>query len=87
MKPVADQLTHQRRIEGPDIADRRVVVVEDTSTTGGSVATAVEAVREAGAEVAGVVVIVDRATGAREVNEALGVPYHFLFSLADLDLA
>ncbi|MDM7854641.1 orotate phosphoribosyltransferase [Cellulomonas alba] len=77
----------QRRIEGPDIAGRRVVVVEDTSTTGGSVATAVEAVREAGAEVAGVVVIVDRATGAREAIEALGVPYHFLFSLADLDLA
>jgi orotate phosphoribosyltransferase len=77
----------QRRIEGPDIAGRRVVVVEDTSTTGGSVATAVEAVREAGAEVAGVVVIVDRATGAREAIEALGVPYHFLFGLAELGLA
>ena len=33
----------QRRIEGPDVKGRRVVAVEDTSTTGGSVLTAVEA--------------------------------------------
>ena len=77
----------QRRIEGPDIAGRRVVVVEDTSTTGGSVATAVEAVREAGAQVLGVAVLVDRDTGAREKIEALGVPYHYLYGLADLGLA
>lgn len=77
----------QRRIEGPDIAGRRVVVVEDTSTTGGSVATAVEAVRAAGAEVRGVAVLVDRDTGAREKIEALGVPYHYLYGLADLGLA
>ena len=77
----------QRQIEGPDIAGRRVVVVEDTSTTGGSVATAVAAVREAGADVRGVAVLVDRDTGAREKIEALGVPYHFLYGLADLGLA
>ena len=77
----------QRRIEGPDVAGRRVVVLEDTSTTGGSAITAGEAVREAGGEVAGVAVIVDRGTGAREAIEALGVPYHFLFDLSDLGLA
>jgi orotate phosphoribosyltransferase len=77
----------QRRIEGPDVTGRRVVVLEDTSTTGGSAITAVEAVREAGGEVAGVAVIVDRDTGAREAIEALWVPYHFLFSLEDLGLA
>ncbi|MCC2336215.1 orotate phosphoribosyltransferase [Cellulomonas wangsupingiae] len=77
----------QRRIEGPDVAGRRVVVVEDTSTTGGSPVTAVQAVREAGGEVVGVATIVDRGTGAREVIEALGVPYHHLFDLADLGLA
>ncbi len=55
----------QRRIEGPDVKGRRVLAVEDTSTTGGSVLTAVEALREAGAEVVAVAVIVDRATGAR----------------------
>ena len=76
----------QRRIEGPDIAGRRVVAVEDTSTTGGSVLTAVEALRGAGADVAGVAVIVDRDTGAREVIEAEGLSYHAVFSLADLGL-
>ena len=50
----------QRRIEGPDVAGRRVLAVEDTSTTGGSVLTAVAALREAGAEVVGVAVIVER---------------------------
>lgn len=77
----------QRRIEGPDVAGRRVVAVEDTSTTGGSVMTAVEALREAGADVVGVAVIVDRATGARERIEAEGLPYLSIFGLADLGLA
>jgi len=77
----------QRRIEGPDVAGRRVVAVEDTSTTGGSVLTAVEALREAGAEVVGVAVIVDRGTGARERVEAEGLPYVSVLDLADLGLA
>ncbi len=76
----------QRQIEGPDITGRRVLVVEDTSTTGGSVLTAVRAVRAAGAEVVGVVTVVDRATGAAEVIEAEGLVYRSLFGLADLDL-
>ena len=77
----------QRRIEGPDVAGRRVVAVEDTSTTGGSVMTAVEALRDAGAQVVAVAVIVDRATGARERIEAEGLPYLHLYGLADLGLA
>ena len=77
----------QRRIEGPDVAGRRVVAVEDTSTTGGSVMTAVEALREAGADVVAVAVIVDRGTGARERIEAEGLPYHYVYGLADLGLA
>ena len=77
----------QRRIEGPDVAGRRVLVVEDTSTTGASPVTAVRAVREAGAEVVGVATVVDRDTGAREVIEAEGVPYRALLGLADLELA
>ncbi len=76
----------QRRVEGPDVAGRRVVAVEDTSTTGGSVLTAVEALREAGADVVAVAVIVDRNTGAREKIEAEGLPYLSLFGLADLGL-
>ncbi|MFZ0530947.1 MAG: orotate phosphoribosyltransferase [Propionicimonas sp.] len=77
----------QRRIEGTEVAGRRCLVVEDTSTTGGSVLTAVDAVREAGGEVIGVAVIVDRATGAQELIEASGVPYRYAVGLADLGLA
>jgi orotate phosphoribosyltransferase len=75
----------QRRIEGPDVAGRRVLAVEDTSTTGGSVLTAVEALREAGAEVVGVAVIVER--GAAPAVEKAGLPYVAAYSLADLGLA
>ena len=76
----------QRRIEGPGVAGRRVLAVEDTSTTGGSVLTAVQALREAGAEVVGVAVIVDRSTGAREKVEVEGCDYRFAFGLEDLEL-
>lgn len=77
----------QRRIEGADVAGRKVLAVEDTSTTGGSVLTAVEALREAGAVVVGVAVIVDRDTGSRERIEAEGLSYRYAVSLADLGLA
>jgi orotate phosphoribosyltransferase len=74
----------QRRIEGPDVAGRSVLVVEDVSTTGGSPLTAAEALQEAGAEVIGVAVIVDR--GGRAAVEAAGFEYRAAFDLADLDL-
>lgn len=77
----------QRRVEGPGIAGRRVLVVEDTSTTGGSPLTALAAVREAGATPVGVAVIADRDTGAAAKIEAEGLPYLFAYSLADLGLA
>jgi orotate phosphoribosyltransferase len=76
----------QRRIEGTPVQGRRVLAVEDTNTTGGSVLTAVEALREAGAEVVGVAVIVDRDTGARERIEAEGLQYRYAVSAADLGL-
>ena len=77
----------QRQIEGPDISGRRVLVLEDTSTTGGSPLAALQAVREAGATPVAVVVIADRATGAAEKIEAEGVPYRYAFSVQDLGLA
>jgi orotate phosphoribosyltransferase len=76
----------QRRIEGIEVSGQRVLAVEDTSTTGDSVLTAVAALRDAGAEVVGVATVVDRATGAREAIEAAGLPYRYLLSLADLNL-
>jgi orotate phosphoribosyltransferase len=77
----------QRRIEGMEVAGQRVLAVEDTSTTGGSVLTAVEALNEAGATVVGVATVVDRGTGAREAIEKEGLPYRFLLDLDDLGLA
>ncbi|MGP5660197.1 orotate phosphoribosyltransferase [Corynebacterium falsenii] len=77
----------QRRIEGPDIEGKRVLVVEDTTTTGNSPLTAVAAAREAGAEVVGVATVVDRATGAKDVIEAEGLEYRYLLGLEDLGLA
>lgn len=76
----------RRQIEGPDVVGKRVVVVEDTSTTGGSPLTAIAALREAGALVVGVAVVVDRATGAKERIEAEGVPYLAVLGLEDLGL-
>ncbi|MGH3425332.1 MAG: orotate phosphoribosyltransferase [Nocardioidaceae bacterium] len=76
----------QRRIEGPDVKGRRVLAVDDTSTTGGSVLTAVEALREAGAEVVAVAVIVDRATGAAERVAEQGLGYRFALGKAGLGL-
>lgn len=77
----------QRRIEGPDVTGRRVLVVEDTSTTGGSPLTAVQALREAGATVVSVATIVDRDTGAGEKLAAEGLEYRFAYGLADLGLS
>ncbi len=74
----------QRRIEGPDVKGRRVLAVEDTSTTGGSVMTAVEALKEAGAIVVGVAVIVER--GAAPLIEQNGLEYRAAYQLTDLGL-
>jgi orotate phosphoribosyltransferase len=75
----------QRRIEGPDVAGRAVLVVEDVSTTGGSPLTAAQALQEAGAEVIAVAVIVDR--GARAAVEEAGYEYLAAYELSDLGLA
>jgi orotate phosphoribosyltransferase len=77
----------QQRIEGPSIAGRRVVVVEDTSTTGASPLEAATAAREAGAEVVAVATIADRATGAAEKFAEAGLEYRFVYGLDELGLA
>ncbi len=74
----------QRRIEGPDVSGRRVLAVEDTSTTGGSVLDAVAALREAGAEVVAVAVLVERS--AREAVETAGLTYIAAYHVSEIDL-
>jgi orotate phosphoribosyltransferase len=63
-----------------------VIVVEDTSTTGGSPLSAARAVEKAGGEVVAVCVVVDRNTGADLVIEEAGYPYRFALGLDDLGL-
>jgi orotate phosphoribosyltransferase len=74
----------QRRIEGPDVKGRRVLAVEDTSTTGGSVLTAVEALKEAGAIVVAVAVIVERGAAPKVLDA--GLEYRAAFQLTDFGL-
>jgi orotate phosphoribosyltransferase len=75
-----------RQVEGPDVAGRKVVVVEDTSTTGGSPLTAAEALKAAGAIVVAVATVVDRDTGAQKVIEDAGFKYLTAITLDDLGL-
>ena len=76
-----------KQVEGPDVSGKRVIVVEDTSTTGGSPLKAIEAVEKAGGIVVAVAVVVDRDTGAKQVIEEAGYPYRAALGLADLGLA
>jgi orotate phosphoribosyltransferase len=78
----------QRWIEGPEIgAGERVLVVEDTVTTGGSFVEAIERLKEEGVALAGALAIVDRlAGGAEAIERALGggLPYLALFTIDDV---
>jgi len=72
----------KRQVEGPEVDGRRVLVVEDTSTTGGSPLGAVDVVRSAGADVVGVALVVDR--GARDAVTAAGLDFRAAYDVADL---
>jgi orotate phosphoribosyltransferase len=77
----------QRRIEGPPLEDgERCLIVEDVVTTGGSTLRAIEAVRDAGHEVCGVVAILDRMAGGAEAirRAAGGAPYEPLATIDDV---
>ena len=77
----------KRSVEGPrpEKEHPRVVLVEDTFTTGGSTLKAVHRVREEwGARVVGVFGIVDRGEGAADAYAAEGIPFDTLLRLADL---
>jgi orotate phosphoribosyltransferase len=75
-----------RRIEGNFAAGDAVVVTEDVITTGGSALQAIEAVREEGGTVLGVVAVVDREQGGTAAIEATGVPVVALTSASKLGL-
>jgi orotate phosphoribosyltransferase len=75
-----------RQVEGPSVRGKKVVVLEDTSTTGGSPLTAAQALVEAGAIVVGIATVVDRDTGARQAIENAGYSYLTAITLGDLGL-
>lgn len=73
------KLTIEGLAPGESLKGKRVVVVEDVTTTGGSAMKAVEALRDAGAEIALVFTMVDREEGADETFRAAGLPFRSLF--------
>jgi orotate phosphoribosyltransferase len=75
-----------KQVEGPDVSGKKVIVLEDTSTTGNSPLTAARALEKAGATILAVATVVDRATGAREAIEDAGYRYLSAISLKDLGL-
>ena len=75
----------QRWVEGPVEPGMRCLVVEDTVTTGGSTAKAIERIREEGLEVAGVIAVVDRlARGAERIEAAASAPYRALTTIDEI---
>ena len=82
----AKQHGMSRQVEGPDVAGKQVVVLEDTSTTGASPLAAAEALEIAGAKVLAIATVVDRNTGAKEAIESKGYRYYSAISLCDLGL-
>jgi orotate phosphoribosyltransferase len=76
----------QRRVEGPDLdPGDRCLIVEDVVTTGGSTVAAIEAVKEAGHEIVGVIAVLDRlAGGAERIEAAAGAPYRPLATIDDV---
>ena len=76
----------KKQVEGPLAPGSRVVIVEDTVTTGESPLKAVAAVKELDCEVAAVVVVIDRSEGARERVEGEGIKFMPLFTVKDLGL-
>lgn len=76
----------QRRIEGTEVTGRRVLIVEDTSTTGSSALAAVDAVRAAGGHVVAVACVVDRRTDAARAIADAGLDYRFAVGADDLGL-
>ena len=69
--------------EGESLAGKRIVIVEDVTTTGGSAIKAVDAVKDAGGQVALVFTMVDRDEGATEAFAAAGIPFRALYKAGE----
>jgi orotate phosphoribosyltransferase len=77
------KLTVEGLAPGESLQGKRIVVVEDVTTTGGSAVKAVEAVRDAGGEIAFVFTMVYREEGATETFKEAGIPFRSLFRASE----
>lgn len=73
-----------RRVEGGQLAGRRLVVVEDVLSTGGAVIDTARQLRASGAEIISVLCVVDRESGGRENLAAEGLKLHAAFAMSEL---
>jgi orotate phosphoribosyltransferase len=75
----------QRWVEGPVADGARVLVVEDTVTTGGSTVSAIERIRELGLEIVGTLCVVDRLAGGGDaIAAAADAPFEALTTIDDV---
>jgi orotate phosphoribosyltransferase len=77
------KLSIEGLMPGESLRGKRVVIVEDVTTTGGSAMKAIEAVRDAGAEIAFVLSIVDREEGAAEAFAAQDLDFRALYRASE----
>jgi len=75
-----------KQLEGRAEQGDRVTVIEDVVTTGGDSLRSAQVLREAGLDVIGLVVVLDRGEGGEENIRAAGIPYSPLFRIQDLEL-
>jgi orotate phosphoribosyltransferase len=75
-----------KQLEGRTEAGDKVTVIEDVVTTGGDSLRSAQVLRDAGAEVIHLVVVLDRGEGGEENIRAAGIPYSPLFRVSDLEL-
>ena len=77
------KLSIEGLMPGESLRGKRIVIVEDVTTTGGSAMKAIEAVQDAGAEIAFVLTIVDREEGATENFAAAGLDFRALYRASE----
>jgi orotate phosphoribosyltransferase len=75
-----------KQIEGHLTAGDRVTVIEDVVTTGGDSLRSAQVLRDAGADVIGLLVVLDRGEGGEDNIRTAGIPYAPLFRIEDLEL-
>lgn len=76
-----------RQIEGKLEKDDRILIVEDVVTTGGQLLEAADVLKQAGAQVAKIIAVIDREEGARQNVEQAGYSFDSLFTKTDLGIS